>query len=277
MPNLNWSDPIKICLILLRCVGLWPKKKDNRGKINIYAIYSALILGTFVFLDVVSELISLYFIFDNLKIFVYQISVFPFRAIAVVKSCFFIYKIKSIKKIAKEIRNDIFQPSGSTEENIFKKNIKQWKFLCAAIWSFVSGTVIYVLSPLLDKEMKGSLLYAAWYPYNIKETPQYEITLSYQTLSLFVHACINTSSDLYFSALNLFIGCQYEFLCHQLKILNFQNKNAIIRCIEHHKRIIELITTPLLFYELNIIFLALQKETKGFGILSRFIKLLQAV
>lgn len=241
MQQLNWSNPVKICLTLIRYIGLWPKSYDDKKKLNIYTFYSVLILGIFVFLDFVSELIMFYSIFDNLKTFVYQISIFPFRAVGMVKSCVFIFNLKSIQNITEAIKSNIFQPSTDKEEEIFVKSINQWKNLRLATWIFGGGAVvIYVLSPLLDKDRTRNLLYAAWYPYNTNETPLYEITLCYQALSLSLHACLNTNSDLYFSALNLFIGCQYEFLCNQLRILDFRNKAAIIRCIEHHKRIIKL-------------------------------------
>ncbi|RZC41867.1 7tm 6 domain containing protein, partial [Asbolus verrucosus] len=96
------------------------------------------------------------------------------------------------------------------------------------------------------KWVKDSRLpFLAWYPYNSKVSPFYEITYVYQIVSISFIAIANSNIDTLIAALNMYIGAQFDILCDDLRNLQDLTQSASLSfnekltdCIQHHKKIL---------------------------------------
>ncbi|RZB40789.1 7tm 6 domain containing protein [Asbolus verrucosus] len=100
--------------------------------------------------------------------------------------------------------------------------------------------------PIFDNSVKKYRLpFLAWYPYNTKISPYYEITYVYQVFGIIFLATTAVSVDNLIAALNVYIGAQFDILCDDVlhlydvtnEITNFSEK--LIKCVMHHQLILE--------------------------------------
>ncbi|RZC32582.1 7tm 6 domain containing protein [Asbolus verrucosus] len=97
-----------------------------------------------------------------------------------------------------------------------------------------------------DKSVKEHRLpFLAWYPFNEKKSPFYEITYIYQIVSISFIAMTTLSINTLIAALNMYIAAQFDILCDDLR--NLRNVTdalsadfnvRLINCVNHHKEIL---------------------------------------
>ncbi|RZC34801.1 7tm 6 domain containing protein [Asbolus verrucosus] len=86
----------------------------------------------------------------------------------------------------------------------------------------------------------------AWYPYNTKQSPIYEITYAYQAVSTWILVSTDVNIDMFLAALMMYVGAQCNILCDNLRNLKncytengwFDFNDNLIGCIKHHKEIL---------------------------------------
>ncbi|RZC41406.1 7tm 6 domain containing protein, partial [Asbolus verrucosus] len=106
------------------------------------------------------------------------------------------------------------------------------------------GTVFFwSIFPILDKSFKNYRLpFYAWYPYNTKTSPFYEITYVYQVFGTSFIALTNVCIDTLIASLNMYTGTQFDLLCDDLRNLYDPDEEGISKklmtCIKHHKQIL---------------------------------------
>ena len=150
--------------------------------------------------------------------------------------------------------------------------LKSWKLMYITFSVMTSYTVlIWTIFPFLNSSFKErSLPFAAWYPYDSKKSPFYELTYVYQVLGVWYLAVATINMDTLIAALMVLIGAQCDILCDNLKTIrsdlhprgNF-NEN-MIKYITHHQEIIRYLCPKIIFSGSSFSFLDLPSTAISF-------------
>lgn len=239
MAKFNWLVPIQNCLFLLRCTGVWPKSHEINS-FSFYNFYAILVLTVFVIADAIFQCIMIYFIMNDLTALAASIYILPCKIALIFKIFKFISNNGFIRRLAKKLNGKAFQPADARQIKLAESNFWEWNVVARIMRFSTGGGMIFYLSfPLLDKSENRRLLFPSWYPFDAQKSPFYEITFIYQILSLLYVALVNIHIDLFLSALNMYIGCQFDLLCHNLQNLRHNNKNKILEFYQHHRGILK--------------------------------------
>ncbi|RZC38633.1 7tm 6 domain containing protein, partial [Asbolus verrucosus] len=142
---------------------------------------------------------------------------------------------------------DLFQPRNAHQRKLIQSNLTAWKLFFWIFLFFATGSVFFWSSyPILDKTVKDYRLpFFAWYPYNFKISPQYELTYFYQVVAIIYVATVNNNIDTLIAALNMYIGAQFDILCDDVKNLQDDENDSegfntrLKSCIHHHREILK--------------------------------------
>lgn len=215
-------------------LGLCPKK-DNAYNYNVYTSISILI-STIVCVDILSQTIEIFFILDDLSVLSAAINTLPEKYIAIAKAYQLTLHAKEFRHIIQEINTQKFQPVNSAQFLAANKCLKMFKLIFISFSSSVVGTIFLgILFPILDKTEEKNFFAQAWYPYDSKISPFYEITYGYQCISIYIIGGIVISVDSFICFQHIFIGCQFDLLCNKLKHTTEDN---IYNCIKQHHQIL---------------------------------------
>ncbi|KAL3285046.1 hypothetical protein HHI36_019173 [Cryptolaemus montrouzieri] len=113
------------------------------------------------------------------------------------------------------LKSKEFQPKNYTQKEIMDESLRNYKNAFRIF--FTSGTVsclMFTLLPILTNQ--NNLPFDAWYPYNWKESPWYEITYGHQIVSTFFLTFTNIGIDCFSAGMMAVVGCQCEILGHTL-------------------------------------------------------------
>ncbi|XP_068912914.1 odorant receptor Or1-like [Tenebrio molitor] len=247
MKKFDWKLTIRLNIILLKVVGLWPKG-DETYKCNLYTAY-AIISGTlFTIGHNLLQTINLFFIYNNLEAVTATIFVSLTQLLAILKSYYLVQNMGILKQLMVTLNSEMFQPKNAKQKILIEPNLSFWKTIFRAYWGNACCTLfLWAVFPIIDntvKEFRLPLL--VWYPYNTKISPLYEITYIYQIICCYFICIINISVDTLIAALNMYIGAQCDILCDDLRNIDDYSKNSSvdivnerwINCIMHHKEIL---------------------------------------
>ncbi|RZC40485.1 hypothetical protein BDFB_015191, partial [Asbolus verrucosus] len=80
------------------------------------------------------------------------------------------------------LNSDSFQPKNVRQIMLVQPALKFWKMIYNTLLSAVGPAVfLWVIFPILSGEVKTyGLPFVAWYPYNYKASPYYELTYLHQ-------------------------------------------------------------------------------------------------
>ncbi|XP_063925945.1 uncharacterized protein LOC135139576 [Zophobas morio] len=133
----------------------------------------------------------------------------------------FIRNVELRRKIMSTLKSDSFQPIHTKHLDIVQPALKSWKIMYITFTIMASYTVvIWTIFPILDKSFKkGRLPFAAWYPYDSKKSPFYELTYVYQVLSMWYLTVTNINMDTMIAALMVLTGAQCDILCNNLQTM----------------------------------------------------------
>ncbi|KAJ3663640.1 hypothetical protein Zmor_007881 [Zophobas morio] len=238
----NWKANIKINIILLKLMGLWPKG-DDIYQPGPYMLYSRIIVFLCVACHILPQAANIYFVRNDLTSVVGIVYVIMIEMMAAIKVYFIIQKMKTLKDHVIVLKSDWFQPKNSTQTLIIGRNVAFMKLIFKMFFAVCfSGNAFYMIYPLLDDSVEGKRLpLVAWYPYDVNVWPFYQITYVHQVLSTCYLSMVHLNIDILIAAFNVYAGCQFQMLCDDLR--NFVslerdvNKN-LVACIVQHKRIL---------------------------------------
>lgn len=245
MQYFDWKDTIKINIKILEIVGLWPDEGRNYGN-NFYTIYSFISIILFIYGHNFFQTVNIYFIFPDLQAISGTIFVTLSEMLTIVKSYYIIQNTNMLKQLMQTLNCKIFQPRNKRQIELIKPSLNFWKKVSTLLWSMSAGAVFFWATyPILDQSAKESRLpFMAWYPFNAKVSPYYELTYIYQIASTAFIAAATLSIDTLIAALNMYIGAQCDILCDELQRF-CDHKNAIksnkklLLCVQHHKEILK--------------------------------------
>ncbi|KAJ3663617.1 hypothetical protein Zmor_007864 [Zophobas morio] len=254
----DWESNLKINIMIMRLIGLWPDG-DGTYRPGFYLTYSATVL-TLVACHLLSEIVSIYFVRDDLEKVAEAIYIVLTEISTAVKTAFVIIKIRFIKSCIANLKNDqLLQPKNQDQVIMIQSSIAIWKFVYTSFIVGCFGVNLFWMITSMNFEEKYALPFLAWYPYNSKRSPQYEVTYAFQMGC----TCFLTLSALCVDALicvfNVYVGCQFEFLSDNLRsFASSEDRNGseagkkLVRCIAHHKEILRYVLLCAKFNE-NIV------------------------
>ncbi|RZC32444.1 7tm 6 domain containing protein, partial [Asbolus verrucosus] len=254
MEQFDWKKTIKPNIIMLKLLGLWPKGDESYG-CNIYSVYG---IASVIFYQVghtFFQMVNLFMILDDLKAVTGSVYVVLMCISIVLKSYGLMKNMPILKQLMITVNCDLFQPRNLQQIVLVQPNLRAWKAIARTFWFFATGYAIFgALFPILDKTFKDYRLpFLAWYPYNIRKSPQYELTYIYQVLAGNFLSMSNVNVNTLIAALNMYIASQFDILCDDLKNMNNKDPSMdanqkLRNCIRHHKEIFRFADTANQFY-----------------------------
>ena len=244
----DWRLPIKINILMLQIVGLWPKgaKRYTPDVFKFYATTpSLLIVSSHNFFQTV----NIFFVYKDLEALTATIFITCTELLIATKMYFFIQNVGLLKELMESLDGDLFQPRDEKQVELVKPVLKFWKMLYVGYWIMVGATVVFwSIFPFLNNSVKDKELpFMAWYPYNTKITPLYELTYFYQVFTIWYLTLAAINMDTLIAALMMYVGNQCDILCDNIRNLKSPKNEydvgdslrIIIRCVKHHREIIQ--------------------------------------
>jgi hypothetical protein len=239
MNKFDWKSTIRTNLLMLRLTGLWPESDDGY-KLDLYTFYAIcaklLADGNNIF-----QTAYIFEIYTDLQALASTFFVLCTYWLASVKVCFFVRKIKIIKSLMKELDCEDFQPRSEHQKIFLEPTLNSWRAIYAVFWTMVAPALLFlVFFPVIDGSARQYRLpFWAWYPYDTKTSPNYEISYFHQVFSIWFLAICNLNMDTLMAALMMYTVTQCDILCDNLRNIKSGDRGEkIIECVEHHKKIL---------------------------------------
>ncbi|KAJ3635808.1 hypothetical protein MTP99_008684 [Tenebrio molitor] len=242
MDKYDWKANITMNIRTLRVLGLWPRG-DETYKPGVYALHATLLLTVFLIGHIFFQVVNIYFIRDNLEAITGTIYVLLVEMLVVFKVYYLIKNMEMLKQLLKILETDLFQPKTAQQRALIETSVFFWRVIYQTFLIMCCGTnLFWAIFPLLDKTAgEKRLPFLAWYPYNTKVSPLYEITYVYQIVSVGFITTVHVNVDALVAAVNVFNGSQFDILCDNLR--NLHNlavagdiNDKLVYCIDHHKQ-----------------------------------------
>jgi hypothetical protein len=218
-------------LTLLQWLGLWPCNKDS-------ICFKALFLRAgFCFAFTIQATINIVEIMDiimnwghlsNLPENMYTIGC---SLMAIVKELTIIFRTKNIQSLVNILDNELSVPrkQGSPQhqkqiERASKWQAKMFTLIFVSLCAFVGTSFSFVpfADMLVSQSTTGAsshrpMPYTAWFPFNVTETPVYEVVYIYMSLETTYTSIYIASSDALFVALIIHLSAQFQILQDSLR------------------------------------------------------------
>jgi hypothetical protein len=239
MNKFDWKSTIRTNLLMLRLTGLWPESDDGY-KLDLYTFYA---ICAKVLNDVNNFFQTCYIfeIYTDLQALASTFFVLGTDWLASIKVYYFMRKIKTIKRLLKELESEEFQPRSEHQKISLEPTLKSWKVIYAAFWIVTVPALSSVsIFPIIDGSARHHRLpFWAWYPYDTTTSPNYEITYFYQVVGIWFLAICNINMDTLMAALMMYTVTQCDILCDNLRNIKSGDRGKqIIECVQHHKKIL---------------------------------------
>ncbi|XP_068915595.1 odorant receptor 46a-like isoform X1 [Tenebrio molitor] len=239
MTKFDWKSTIRTNLLMLRLTGLWPESDDGY-KLDLYTFYA---ICAKVLNDVNNFFQTCYIfeIYTDLQALASTFFVLGTDWLASIKVYYFMRKIKTIKRLLKELESEEFQPRSEHQKISLEPTLKSWKVIYAAFWIVTVPALSSVsIFPIIDGSARHHRLpFWAWYPYDTTTSPNYEVTYFYQVVGIWFLAICNINMDTLMAALMMYTVTQCDILCNNLRnIKSGDRSKQIIECVQHHKKIL---------------------------------------
>ncbi|KAJ3663369.1 hypothetical protein Zmor_007648 [Zophobas morio] len=143
-----------------------------------------------------------------------------------------------------ELGDREFQPKNDYQKQLAEPTLNSWKIIYRAFFAIVIIALFLLCAfPIVDgTHREFRLPFWAWYPYNTKTSPNYEVTYLYQVVSFWMLSITILNIDTLITALMMYAVTQCDILSDNLK--NIKNdemrhfNKELNSHINHHKEII---------------------------------------
>jgi hypothetical protein len=239
MNKFDWKSTIRTNLLILRLTGLWPKSDDGY-KLDLSTFYAICVKvlsdGNNFF-----QTAYIFEIYTDLQALASTFFVLCTDWLASIKVYYFVRKIKTIKSLMKELDSEEFQPRNEQQKIFLEPTLNSWRAIYALFCTVAAPALLLLtLFPIIDGSARQYRLpYWAWYPYDTKTSPNYEISYFHQVFSIWFLAICNLNMDTLMAALMMYTVTQCDILCDNLRNIKSGDRGKkIIECVEHHKKIL---------------------------------------
>jgi hypothetical protein len=241
MEKFDWKRPIRANILKLKIVGLWPPGDDSY-KPTWYTLWAFFCITVFNLGPNIFQTANIVFIFDDLEAVISNIFLTLSELLSTLKAYYVVQNMTVLKQLMVSLNSDSFQPRNQRQLELVAPGLKFWKVNYVLYWTITLGAVFFLSTyPILDKSVQDYRLpFMAWYPFDTRTSPVYEITYCYQILGMACSAATALSVDTLIAALNVYIGAQVEILCDNVRHLRGDHFNEeLVACVQHHKEIIK--------------------------------------
>jgi hypothetical protein len=249
MERFNWQEIIATNIQILRIAGLWP---IDTYQLDFYTLYSTISVNLFVTVHILFQTINVIFVYSNLEALTETILVCVAELLALFKIYTFIKNIKMLKRLMVALDSDIFQPKSRDQRLLVRPAVMLWKMIYNTLLGAAGATAtLWLLFPILNGSAKRHVLpFPAWYPYDIRKSPYYELTYLHQILSTSLLVLGDYNIDMLISALMMYVGAQCDILCDNLRHLGGDSSDfasLLTHCVKHHTKILKYKTPNFIF------------------------------
>lgn len=185
MEKFDWKSMIKMNIIMLRCMGLWPSGEGTYTP-GLYLIYAFIVLSLFLLGHIFFQAVNIYFIRNNLSAVTGTIYILLIEILLVFKVYYLIKNMSVLKQLLRMLETEMFQPRNSSQIDQIEAAMNFWKVIVRFLWYMCIGSnLFWAIYPLVDNaEGERRFPFLAWYPYDAQKSPYYELTYVYQTISV---------------------------------------------------------------------------------------------
>ncbi|RZC34671.1 7tm 6 domain containing protein, partial [Asbolus verrucosus] len=246
MERYDWKRTISVNILILKVLGLWPGG-DETYKPNFYMLWSIFSITLFTIGHPFFQTINIIFIFDDFEAVIATIYVTFSEFLIILKAYLTIKNMKILKQLMVTLDSDLFQPRNAEQIILFEPGLKFWKINISVFWTMALGTIFFWSTyPIFDKSVhERRLPFLAWYPFNTKISPYYEITYAYQVIGVTFSASTALSVAALITAYYMYIAAQFVILSDDVRHLYDKSNNSInfkmklINCVTHHRTILK--------------------------------------
>ncbi|KAH0807266.1 hypothetical protein GEV33_015525 [Tenebrio molitor] len=240
MERFNWQEIIATNIQILRIVGLWP---IDSYQLDFYTLYSSISANLFV-TAVLFQTINVIFVYSNLEALTETILICVAELLALFKIYTFIKNIKMLKRLMVVLDSDIFQPKSLDQRVLVRPAMLLWKMIYNILLGAVTAAVsLWLVFPILNGSTRRyALPFPAWYPYDIRKSPYYELTYLHQSVGTSLVALGDYNIDMLISAMMMYVGAQCDILCDNLRHLGGDSSDfasLLTHCVKHHTKILK--------------------------------------
>ncbi|XP_063925997.1 odorant receptor 94b-like [Zophobas morio] len=240
MEKFDWKATIKINILKLKVVGLWPKG-DKTYEFNVYTLWAAVSFTCIIFAHNFFQVVNIIFHMDDLQAVTATIYLNLSELLGMLKGYHVFQNMGLLKKLMVTLNSDLFQPKNVRQRQLIEPNLKIWRYNYILYWGMSGGAIFFWITfPILDNSVKDYRLpFMAWYPFDTRTSPNYEIAYMHQVIGILFVATSTLGVDTLIAALNMYTGAQLDILCDDLRHLGLAdfNKN-FMKCVRHHKEIL---------------------------------------
>ncbi|KAJ3663396.1 hypothetical protein Zmor_007666 [Zophobas morio] len=240
MEKIVWKDSLKINLLVLRLLGLWPRG-DKVYTFDLYTVYAVFVITFFLSAHTLSQALNIFVVYSDLENLSETIFITVTNALNLVKIYYFIKNTKTLKELIEILTSDMFQAT-PLQIKIVQPDLIFLKNVTLVLAGTVSSCLTFWCSfPLLDSSSRGNRLpFLSWYPFDTTTSPGYELTYLHQVVSIWALAASNLNLDTLISGLMVLIGAQCDILCDNLRNIKAERfRQEFVKCILHHKVILK--------------------------------------
>ncbi|XP_063976989.1 odorant receptor Or1-like isoform X2 [Diachasmimorpha longicaudata] len=189
---------IQISLTMIKYFGTWPPKDKFR---LLYLVYSALIFIFMLGVYLSVQFINLIIIWGDVQCMVASAFLLMTNSVHAYKILVILRNQKRIQKILSMLESEKFSKDTDKFERIFT-------------WYAWQGIYHHMRYQSLGEVRR--LPMEAWYPYNTKDTPAFQITCAHQSFAITLGCFHNISMDTLITGLLNVACCQLEVVKHNI-------------------------------------------------------------
>lgn len=210
-PTIDYTAIVSSNFKVLQLLGLWPLKNTSKW----HTMYCIIITGFFFFAYLLSEAINIILAFPDIEKVTDSSFLFLTHLPQLIKLCYILKNKSVLESMMARMNDERFKLRNPRQTDIARRTIRNSKISLYG-FIFLCGCTVFLwaMFPFMDPKMARMLPLKAWYPFNTKQSPMYEITYVYQIVAVMWDAAANVCFD------TLASSGFINYVCMNLDILN---------------------------------------------------------
>ncbi|GLV41240.1 Odorant receptor 47a [Carabus blaptoides fortunei] len=183
-------------ILIFEICGIWIPEHLGVVKKRAYILYVVCFSIVIYYSYLLSQVINLFLVTDNLEEFAESTFVFITVFAETIKAVTVQIQQRRIKKLLHELDGETFMPKTSDGRKLLEQGLQKIKYIFRLFICLYDGTVVlWGIFPFLDSEKRYSLPLKAWYPFALDSSPSYELGYLHQFVATILLATLNASLD----------------------------------------------------------------------------------